>query len=176
MSRESTIICSHCLHARLRRSNWSGYRRLLRSMGSILIRSTACRDEFRLKTSMAGTRRRAWSFQYGVRWRMKTAFGTRWLPLRTALALISRFRRTIFSAATAGWWCLIWTRRSLLRRNVPGQVVDGKRKAELLEIIAGKERILLEQTIAVGDGNATYSTNCIMKNRLLPVTFHPSST
>ena len=33
-----------------------------------------------------------------------------------------------------------------------GRVVDGKRKAELLEIIALKENIRLEQTIAVGDG------------------------
>ena len=33
-----------------------------------------------------------------------------------------------------------------------GQIVDGKRKAELLEIIAKKENIRLEQTIAVGDG------------------------
>ena len=39
-----------------------------------------------------------------------------------------------------------------LTGNVLGQVVDGKRKAELLEIIARKENIRLEQTIAVGDG------------------------
>ncbi|ABB24790.1 phosphoserine phosphatase SerB [Pelodictyon luteolum] len=39
-----------------------------------------------------------------------------------------------------------------LTGNVIGQVVDGKRKAELLEHIAGKENIRLEQTIAVGDG------------------------
>ena len=36
--------------------------------------------------------------------------------------------------------------------RVVGQVVDGKRKAELLEEIAGKENIRLEQTVAVGDG------------------------
>ena len=36
--------------------------------------------------------------------------------------------------------------------KVLGTVVDGKRKAELLEIIARKENIRLEQTIAVGDG------------------------
>jgi phosphoserine phosphatase len=39
-----------------------------------------------------------------------------------------------------------------LTGKVVGQVVDGKRKAELLEIIAKKENIRLEQTIAVGDG------------------------
>jgi phosphoserine phosphatase len=39
-----------------------------------------------------------------------------------------------------------------LTGKVIGQVVDGKRKAELLEHIAGKENIRLEQTIAVGDG------------------------
>ena len=39
-----------------------------------------------------------------------------------------------------------------LTGNVLGTVVDGKRKAELLEIIARKENIRLEQTIAVGDG------------------------
>src|SRR5690606_13367243 len=33
-----------------------------------------------------------------------------------------------------------------------GQVVDGKRKAELLRELAAKEGIRLEQTIAVGDG------------------------
>ncbi|NTV03142.1 MAG: phosphoserine phosphatase SerB [Chlorobiaceae bacterium] len=36
--------------------------------------------------------------------------------------------------------------------KVVGQVVDGKRKAELLEEIARKEGIRLEQTVAVGDG------------------------
>ncbi|MCE1273860.1 MAG: HAD-IB family phosphatase, partial [Chlorobiales bacterium] len=36
--------------------------------------------------------------------------------------------------------------------KVTGQVVDGKRKAELLEEIATKEGIRLEQTVAVGDG------------------------
>lgn len=36
--------------------------------------------------------------------------------------------------------------------RVTGQVVDGKRKAELLEQIARKEGIRLEQTVAVGDG------------------------
>jgi phosphoserine phosphatase len=39
-----------------------------------------------------------------------------------------------------------------LTGKVLGQIVDGKRKAELLEIIAKKENIRLEQTIAVGDG------------------------
>jgi phosphoserine phosphatase len=36
--------------------------------------------------------------------------------------------------------------------QVIGQVVDGKRKAELLEQIANTENIRLEQTVAVGDG------------------------
>jgi phosphoserine phosphatase len=36
--------------------------------------------------------------------------------------------------------------------KVVGQVVDGKRKAELLEEIAKTENIRLEQTVAVGDG------------------------
>lgn len=36
--------------------------------------------------------------------------------------------------------------------RVTGQVVDGKRKAELLRELAAKEGIRLEQTIAVGDG------------------------
>ncbi|ACF12262.1 phosphoserine phosphatase SerB [Chlorobaculum parvum NCIB 8327] len=36
--------------------------------------------------------------------------------------------------------------------NVIGQVVDGKRKAALLEEIATTENIRLEQTVAVGDG------------------------
>ncbi|NHQ59831.1 phosphoserine phosphatase SerB [Chlorobium sp. BLA1] len=39
-----------------------------------------------------------------------------------------------------------------LTGKVLGQVVDGKRKADLLELIAQKENIRLEQTIAVGDG------------------------
>ena len=39
-----------------------------------------------------------------------------------------------------------------LTGRVIGEVVDGKRKAELLEHIATKENIRLEQTIAVGDG------------------------
>ncbi|NTV97772.1 MAG: phosphoserine phosphatase SerB [Chlorobiaceae bacterium] len=39
-----------------------------------------------------------------------------------------------------------------LTGRVVGQIVDGKRKAELLELIAKKENIRLEQTIAVGDG------------------------
>jgi phosphoserine phosphatase len=39
-----------------------------------------------------------------------------------------------------------------LTGKVVGQVVDGKRKAELLELIAKKENIRLEQTVAVGDG------------------------
>jgi phosphoserine phosphatase len=36
--------------------------------------------------------------------------------------------------------------------QVIGQVVDGKRKAELLQQIAATEHIRLEQTVAVGDG------------------------
>ncbi|WP_077530565.1 phosphoserine phosphatase SerB [Vreelandella utahensis] len=36
--------------------------------------------------------------------------------------------------------------------EVPGRIVDGQRKAELLEQIADEERIRLEQVIAVGDG------------------------
>lgn len=36
--------------------------------------------------------------------------------------------------------------------NVVGQVVDGKRKAELLREIAARENVALEQVIAVGDG------------------------
>jgi phosphoserine phosphatase len=36
--------------------------------------------------------------------------------------------------------------------NVVGQVVDGRRKAELLQEIAKKEGVDLEQVIAVGDG------------------------
>jgi len=39
-----------------------------------------------------------------------------------------------------------------LTGNVLGEVVDGKRKAELLEHIAREEKISLDQTIAVGDG------------------------
>ncbi|TCD48017.1 phosphoserine phosphatase SerB [Chlorobium sp. N1] len=39
-----------------------------------------------------------------------------------------------------------------LTGKVTGTVVDGKRKAELLEEIARRENIRLEQTIAVGDG------------------------
>jgi phosphoserine phosphatase len=39
-----------------------------------------------------------------------------------------------------------------LTGKVLGQIVDGKRKADLLELIAQKENIRLEQTIAVGDG------------------------
>uniref|UniRef100_Q3ATJ3 Phosphoserine phosphatase n=1 Tax=Chlorobium chlorochromatii (strain CaD3) TaxID=340177 RepID=Q3ATJ3_CHLCH len=39
-----------------------------------------------------------------------------------------------------------------LTGKVVGQVVDGKRKAELLEHIAERENIRLEQTVAVGDG------------------------
>ena len=39
-----------------------------------------------------------------------------------------------------------------LTGKVLGQIVDGNRKAELLELIAKKENIRLEQTIAVGDG------------------------
>ena len=39
-----------------------------------------------------------------------------------------------------------------LTGRVLGKIVDGKRKAELLEHIAKKENISLEQTIAVGDG------------------------
>ncbi len=36
--------------------------------------------------------------------------------------------------------------------EVAGEIVDGQRKAWLLEKIAQKERIQLEQVIAVGDG------------------------
>ena len=36
--------------------------------------------------------------------------------------------------------------------NVVGQVVDGQRKAELLQELAEKEGIKLDQVIAVGDG------------------------
>lgn len=39
-----------------------------------------------------------------------------------------------------------------LTGKVTGRIVDGARKAELLEEIAAKENIRLEQTIAVGDG------------------------
>ena len=36
--------------------------------------------------------------------------------------------------------------------EVAGTIVDGARKAQLLEEIAGKEGITLDQTIAIGDG------------------------
>lgn len=39
-----------------------------------------------------------------------------------------------------------------LTGNIAGRIVDGARKAELLEKIAEKERIRLEQIVAVGDG------------------------
>ncbi|MGB7510157.1 MAG: phosphoserine phosphatase SerB [Pelodictyon phaeoclathratiforme] len=39
-----------------------------------------------------------------------------------------------------------------LTGRVLGRVVDGARKAELLELLAEKENISLEQTVAVGDG------------------------
>ena len=39
-----------------------------------------------------------------------------------------------------------------LTGNYKGEVVDGKRKAELLRLIAQVEKVDLEQTIAVGDG------------------------
>jgi phosphoserine phosphatase len=39
-----------------------------------------------------------------------------------------------------------------LTGNVLGKVIDGKRKAELLEQIAARQKIRLEQVIAVGDG------------------------
>jgi phosphoserine phosphatase len=39
-----------------------------------------------------------------------------------------------------------------LTGEVPGRIVDGTRKAELLVEIAGKEGIPLEQVVAVGDG------------------------
>jgi phosphoserine phosphatase len=39
-----------------------------------------------------------------------------------------------------------------LTGRVKGSVIDAKRKAELLEEIAGREHISLRQTIAVGDG------------------------
>ena len=41
----------------------------------------------------------------------KTASVSRCWPLPTVSALISRFRRTTFSGATAGLWSLIWTQR-----------------------------------------------------------------
>ena len=39
-----------------------------------------------------------------------------------------------------------------LTGNYLGDIVDGKRKAELLRLIAQVERIDLRQTVAVGDG------------------------
>lgn len=39
-----------------------------------------------------------------------------------------------------------------LTGNYVGEIVDGKRKAELLKLIAQVEKVNLEQTIAVGDG------------------------
>jgi len=39
-----------------------------------------------------------------------------------------------------------------LTGNVVGEIVDGKRKAELLRTIAAKENISMQQVIAVGDG------------------------
>ena len=36
--------------------------------------------------------------------------------------------------------------------NVTGQVVNGERKAELLQVLAEKEQICLEQVVAIGDG------------------------
>lgn len=36
--------------------------------------------------------------------------------------------------------------------EVVGEIIDGEKKAELLEMIAGKEQIKLDQAIAVGDG------------------------
>ena len=41
---------------------------------------------------------------------------------------------------------------STVTGNVQGEIVDGKRKADLLREIAAKENISLEQVIAVGDG------------------------
>jgi len=38
------------------------------------------------------------------------------------------------------------------RNNTYGDVVDGKRKAELLKLLAQVEKVNLAQTIAVGDG------------------------
>ena len=40
----------------------------------------------------------------------------------------------------------------LLTGNFVGEIVDGKRKAELLRLIAQVEKVDLQQTIAVGDG------------------------
>jgi phosphoserine phosphatase len=40
----------------------------------------------------------------------------------------------------------------VLTGKVASEIVDGKRKAELLEIIARKENISLDQVVAVGDG------------------------
>ena len=39
-----------------------------------------------------------------------------------------------------------------LTGNFVGEIVDGKRKAELLRLIAQVEKVDLQQTIAVGDG------------------------
>ena len=39
-----------------------------------------------------------------------------------------------------------------LTGNFVGDIVDGRRKAELLKLIAQVEKVNLEQTIAVGDG------------------------
>ena len=39
-----------------------------------------------------------------------------------------------------------------INRKISGDVVDGKRKAELLKLIAQVERVDIAQTIAVGDG------------------------
>jgi phosphoserine phosphatase len=44
------------------------------------------------------------------------------------------------------------TRDGRVTGNVVGRIVDGQRKAELLQEIAGREGIVLEQAIAVGDG------------------------
>jgi phosphoserine phosphatase len=56
-----------------------------------------------------------------------------------------------------------------LSGKVVGQVVDGPRKAELLEQIAHREGISLEQTIAVGDG----ANDLPMLNRAgLGIAFH----
>lgn len=56
-----------------------------------------------------------------------------------------------------------------LTGEVRGEIIDGPRKAELLEEIAGREEIRLEQTIAVGDG----ANDLPMLNRAgLGIAFH----
>jgi len=38
------------------------------------------------------------------------------------------------------------------RAESPGEIVDGKKKADLLQALAEKENISLDQVVAVGDG------------------------